>query len=212
MHSGLLADTFQVSLPSLTAILLCRMQRISRRIYPSASDDEVGSSPDRSCWCLILLAKIIILASKIDARSEHQKVLRIGTLSCGNVSERLVSNPAHHRIEVGSGQFNALRGVITSCETSLRAHFGKKDESSLARVREFWCLDDSRQCIHNTVPAKNTEIDNVSEFRYLQRSTVVLLLNRAADVYQLAIFEDEEVVLLSKSIESVHCALVEIFE
>jgi hypothetical protein len=52
----------------------------------------------------------------------------------------------------------------------------------------------------------------VSEFRYLQRTTVVLLLNRAADVYQLAIFEDEEVVLLNKSIESVHCAFVEIFE
>lgn len=81
--------------------------------------------------------------------------------------------------------------VFCRVQRALARHFGKDQHSagfSLLPSDFFQPIDDS-------VAGEEHNVDNMSPISYAVQACSVLLLNRASNVNEFAIFKDEEVVL-----------------
>lgn len=202
-----LLSPFDICCPTFKLIVLCGLNRVRSGIDAPTGNNEVRATIDRIGGGLVLLAEFVTLARQVDASREDQKVLSLAWFA---LAKRSRGDKANHGLRELASQIDTFLCVGSGREAALRRHLRKKEKGALVPEREVGRSDGLVQRLNNAIPTQDAEVHDVGPFRDSQGAAVILLLDRVADINQLAVFEDQEIVLLGRCLQSLHSRVVEV--
>lgn len=197
------AHASQIGFPSLLLVLLGSLDGIGGSVDTTSCNDKVRTAANGRLWRLVLLAKLVSLGGEVDTGGENDKVLVVRSGNAGgDLGQSPGGNETEHEAWVLARVVHGGRGVGASGEGALGGHLGQDQQAALGAVGEVIGLGGLRQGFNDTLAGENAAVDNMGPFRDLQGAVVVLLLHGVANVDELAVFEDEEVVLRGQGIQT----------
>lgn len=207
----LLRNTGQVGIPALLLVLLGSIDRVGRGVDATTGDNEVGTTADCRLRSLVLLAELIALGRKVDTGGEDNEVLVLRRRNARiDLAQRAGRHKAQHEAGVLAGDVDGGRGVRARGEGALGGHFCEDEEAALGAVGERGVLGGLGEGFDDALTRQDGAVDDVGPFGNAEGAVVVLLLDGVADVDELAVFEDKEVVLGGEGVESVDRRLAEV--
>lgn len=207
-------DTGQVGFPPLLLILLRSLHRIRRGVDTATRDNEVSTPADSRSGRLVLLTKLISLGRNVHTSREDHKVLLIRRRADFrlHLTQRARRHESHNEVLVFPGIIDRGSSVLAGSQGALRGHLCQDQQTAFGAVGEVRCRRRLSESLDDTLTRENAAVDDVGPFRDTEGTAVVLLLDRVADVNELAVLEDEKVVLLRESLKSLNGLVAEIRE
>lgn len=207
-------DTSRIRLPSGLLILLRRLHRVRCCINPPTSNDKISPPSNRRLRRLILLPQFIPLGRKIHSRRKNNKILLLRSNAI--LRRHLPERPRRHKSQHKALEFprvvHRCLGIFTRSQRSLRGHLSQNQQATFGAVGEVRGGGGLRERVYDALTGEDAAVDDVRPFGDAEGAAVVLLLNGVADVDELAVFEDEEVVLFCKGLEPGDRFLAEVGE
>lgn len=200
--SSAAANSLQICVPPLVPVPLGRGNRISSRVDATPGNNKVGAPANRLRGSLVLLAELVPPTLQINPRGEDDKVLVGPGIPGLHLCQGTRGHEAKRGLGVAARQTDALARVRPRRQASLGRHLREEQEAALATEREARIRDGLRESVDDAVAAEDAEVHNVGPLGNAEGSVVVLLLDRVANVDELAVFEYHKVVLLGQRLET----------
>jgi hypothetical protein len=99
---------------------------------------------------------------------------------------------------MATGHLDAALSVVPNSQASGGGHLCQDEERPLPTIGERLINQDLLERLDDTLATEDADIDNISPLGDTQSTVVILLLGSSANIDELAVLENEEVVLFGK--------------
>lgn len=185
-HSILIGQPPLIRLPGGLPILLGLLDRILRfNNAPSDNNHITARVLHEVLRRAILLSQRIAAAAQSHSRAHDDEVLVVAA-----VAHRALRNKANDEIAMGASHRDGFRAVLPPTETAGAAHLREHQEPAVVGL----LARDVAQPADDALAGHGVRVRDVCPGRNVVDAGAVLQLHGAADVGELAVLKDEEVV------------------
>lgn len=195
-RSSLISQPVLIRLPAGAPILLRLFDRILRLDNPPPDNNDIAPPLTHDIVRgIILLPQAIAAPPQRNPRAHHDEVLPLRS-----ALNRTLRNKADHKVRIPPRHRDRLCQVFAAAEIALAAHLAQHQQAAV-RARVFG--RDGAQSLDDALAGHGVRIRDVCPGGDAVDATAVLVLHGAADVGELAVLEDEEVVARGEGLEGV---------